>query len=72
MRPCHEPPQVLVVVLLKTVIAAGVVGNRSLKLIPDTLVVLDAGLGLLIVKVSVVEPPAVIAPPKAFEIVGGV
>jgi len=56
---------------LKTVIAPGVVGNTSLKLMPLT----DPGLaaGLVMVKVKVVLPPdAMLATPKALLIVGGV
>ena len=71
--PCQvEPVQVLVAVLLNTVIAPGVVGSTSVKLMPETLVVFEAGFGLVTVKVSVVLPPLVIeAKPKALLMVGG-
>jgi hypothetical protein len=73
VRPCQvEPVQVLVTVPLNTVIAPGLVGSTSVKLIPDTLVTFEAGFGLVMVKVSVVLPPlAIVAAPNALLIVGG-
>ena len=72
VRPSHvDPVHVFVVVALNTVIDPGLVGSTSVKPIPDTLVVFDAGFGFVTVKVSVVDPPLVIdAAPNAFVTVG--
>src|SRR5258706_12831214 len=70
---CHvEPVQVLVVVPSNTIICPGAAGNVSAKLIPDRLLAFDAGLGLLIVKLTIVAAPLAMLPaPNDLVIVGG-
>ena len=71
VRPSTVPPQVVLVVALASVMAPGVVGNRSVK----AMVLMTPGLaaGLVMVKVSALLAPALIGlVPNSLLMVGGV